>query len=204
MITYYTIVNKENKEEFTIKGERHIRYKNKSSLYKYYNIIEAAAPGIYEIGYVEITPEESVMHYIETHDRSVLNFGNIELQFEDSTPLNQIIISVLRTSVSTPSYLENGTRECRAGANRSSIDLWRHVKKYRDVSIFEVMRELAEFALNKRIGGLYCGNVRRRVFYFSRGWTSLSHESYKDEYGLSLYQWKRIGLEKQEAQSVTT
>jgi hypothetical protein len=92
--------------------------------------------------------------------------------------------------------------------SRSSLDIWRHIKYYYpDIEIFDVMSSLHKIYMNKEIRGIFCNDIKRRVFrihetdqFHNDEWKNWqrSEEMYGycnrnvDEYGLDWEDWKEI------------
>ena len=94
--------------------------------------------------------------------------------------------------------------ETYANRSRSSLDIWRHIKcYYLDITIFDVMNALYNLAVDKKLGGLFCPDISRRIFRLQRLEEKDCYDEYiedsdvcggwhKDEYGLGFINWKNI------------
>lgn len=85
----------------------------------------------------------------------------------DDGSIESIVYNTINLSKSYNSYRVHKHRltyQCRNGAFRSSIDLWRHIKYYfPEVTIYDVMHAL--YRLRFKINGLFCTIVKRFVVY---------------------------------------
>lgn len=79
--------------------------------------------------------------------------------------------------------------QCRAGANRSVVDIYRHIPKRYNVTLFDVMSALADMAYAGDIATMKCNDIRKRVFFLG-GY--LEDDFRIDELGLSLPDWRDI------------
>ena len=108
---------------------------------------------------------------------------------------------VLKLTREYPSYdIETKEIECRAGANRSSLDIWRHIKYYySDITIFDIMNALYNIE-SQEYYGFFCTTICRRIF---KNAYKNSNEDWQrnlryffniscDEYGLVWDDWKEI------------
>lgn len=153
-----------------------------------------------------MSPEEKVTQYFEENPTSTLDYYTDEYESDDCVPyevaepdieemkngsIEDAVYIVLQLCINCTSFF-NGNYDCHAEANRSSGDIWRHLKKYRpDVTIFEVMRALYELSANEIIGCDYCDGIRKRVFW---GYGSSTYGfTIIDEYGLEFDEWTNIG-----------
>jgi hypothetical protein len=97
---------------------------------------------------------------------------------------------------STTLIYNSYTKETSAGRNRSSLDLWRHLKFYLpEITIYDVMHSLYNLMQDKPIHSQYCYTVQRRVFNCREsGYTAPINYGIqsKDEYGLLFSEWKNI------------
>ena len=108
-------------------------------------------------------------------------------------PLPELIVKVIYLTQYFKSENELGKIETGFAKNRSSLDIWRHVKYYLpDVTIYDIMHEL--FKLNyDHFYTLFCPDIKRRVFHWYCLRASSNHDvNYRDEYGLTYYDWETI------------
>jgi len=107
--------------------------------------------------------------------------------------LGELVLTILRMTQTYPSVFEDLKVQATKDRNRSALDLWRHVIAVRpEVQLSEVMHELFNLP-KKSCGMLYCGTVKRRVFYpkFVDWFPEHNYTStMPDEFGLTFYQWE--------------
>ena len=107
--------------------------------------------------------------------------------------LPELIVKILYLSKYFKSENKAGKIETSFNKNRSSLDIWRHVKYYLpEITIYDIMNEL--YKLNSfHFYTLLCPDIKRRVFHWSgeeRG--VIYNESFRDEFGLTFYEWENI------------
>lgn len=97
------------------------------------------------------------------------------------------------THMSYNTYHENGKYQCRAGARRSTCDIWRIYKYYfGDIDIFSIMRALYKLVYDGELNTYRCPDVRKRV-YWHDSWRTRNLDE-KAELGIPMTEWKDIGL----------
>lgn len=124
-------------------------------------------------------------------------FGYEAVLTNEASTLSECIYGVLALSKNNSSFVvgQLGPAETGKGRYRSVLDIWRHLKYYRDVSIFEVMNAL--YNMSTSIRGWRCSTIRRRVFWIEEYGNAKGFNHYEeiDELGLTLYEWENIHLE---------
>lgn len=108
----------------------------------------------------------------------------------------ELVNYVICTSKICQTYQSTGENsysyQCNAGANRSSGDIFRLVKKYRPrITIFSVMRAMYKLAMSNTIKTMYCHTINKRVFNNYPTWRNYNLASL-DEYGLTFGDWENI------------
>lgn len=87
--------------------------------------------------------------------------------------------------------------QCRPGARRSTVDIWRIYKNYfEEVDIFTIMRALYVLVNDRNLNTIRCSTVRKRVFWYD----SYNNKDFyiRAELGVPLSEWKEIGLNQNE------
>lgn len=83
--------------------------------------------------------------------------------------------------------------QCRMGARRSANDLFRLYKHYftddSSIEVIDIMRALYKLVSNDSIGGQYCGNVRKMVFWYG-GETVYDDDI--SEFGVGFEDWGNL------------
>ena len=152
------------------------------------------------------SPEEKVLAYISTHDHKPLVLSDVYRNsyifpaIERIEPLavpavtnylglgRFILLLLDEFRYRETFYLIDGGRQCKRGAYRSVLDMWRTIRYYYiDVDLFSVMRFMST---SSDICRDYCSTVRKRVFCPG---TASYAEHVPDEFGLKLWDWRRIG-----------
>lgn len=106
--------------------------------------------------------------YFYDHDSSPLRM----VDSEGSTPslpiitnLDDLVLWVIKAAASCSTY-DDTDYQCRAGASRSSGDIWRIIKHYRDdVSVLQVIAAMVRLAQEHRIGLMKCYDIGKYVCY---------------------------------------
>lgn len=153
------------------------------------------------------TPEEKVRAYVKRELRGTLKFGETvrtggyrKMRKVDADrsgySLNTMIKFVLIMTEQRRSLFHGGKRSGETqhtfGANRSAMDIWRHIKYYQPkVDLFSVMRAI--YVYDGDYTRQYCGTIHKRVFTNNISVRVFNDHS-TDEFGLVWYQWRRIGL----------
>jgi hypothetical protein len=114
-----------------------------------------------------------------------------ELLKKDDRTVAQKVFDLMKVSSSVPTaYAKNGSRQCRAGASRSALDLWRLYRFYfGDIKFREILNAL--YHLNEEAGDIstqFCGTVHKRVFWIGDG--DNYDREYMDEFGLKFPEWQ--------------
>ena len=125
-------------------------------------------------------------------NRSGVNAFGERNPFNDQSELSEKIYTCLQLnkhSVSYSSYFET-----YAGANRSVIDVWRHIKHYYpDTTIFEVMSTVYNMIYEtQQINTFICGDIGRRVLIIDKeDWYAHDSDEY-DVFYITLDEWNNI------------
>ena len=139
--------------------------------------------------------EEKVLDYIKNYNNDPLIFST-EVELTQDLNSENLILECLKLTYNHGSLNNKNVRETSSARYRSSLDIWRHVKYYQpEITIFEVMRTL--YKNREVLIGQYCNFVHRRVFMYkiNNNWYSMLSDKYEqDEYGLTFYKWRNIGL----------
>lgn len=106
--------------------------------------------------------------YFYDHDSSPLRM----VDSKGSTPslpiitnLDDLVLWVIKAAASCSTY-DDTDYQCRAGASRSSGDIWRIIKHYRDdVSVLQVIAAMVRLAQEHRIGLMKCYDIGKYVCY---------------------------------------
>lgn len=149
-----------------------------------------------------------VNDFIGDEETSVLYFMKDDKTFVDIPfhELQDLVLNVIFTASHMESYqMEEGrpVYQCRPGANRSALDIWRHCKYYLpDTTIFDVMRVLYRVTagtdpVDRDLTTFICGDIDRRVFQICRdqsrnAGTQRFGMSERDEFGLLFSEWESI------------
>jgi hypothetical protein len=116
---------------------------------------------------------------------------------------------MLQLTRSYPSFDEDTKElECSSGRNRSSLDVWRHIRYYYpQITIYDVMNALYNIdEENDGYYGFFCGNIKRRIFKMGVGHRTVENQDWQrnfnrsgvfdrnnlDEYELFWNDWKDI------------
>src|SRR5574339_488781 len=105
---------------------------------------------------------------------------------------------ILNTLEHTNNYASgvNGNIETGCDCYRSSLDIWRHIKRYNpDVTIFDVMRCIGNHSYTMELYSHICSSIERRVFRIADGddWENEINDSYdRDEYELTFDEWSEL------------
>jgi hypothetical protein len=150
---------------------------------------------------------KSAVEFRITRNRYYLDeyFSRVKIEFEQRIEaLKKIenivdrVNEILQISRSYPTYFAGTNRfQCRSGARRSTIDVWRIYKNYFDeVDLFTIMRALFILVNDKDLNTFRCPNIRKRVFWFDL----YGGKDYyvRAELGVPLSEWKDIGLNQNE------
>jgi hypothetical protein len=108
--------------------------------------------------------------------------------------LDNSILECLNIMRYCESYDENAHYECREGANRSVIDVWRHLKYFNpDLTIFEVMNTVYKLIYyDNLINTFICGDIYRRVLIAGENEFYAHDYDIYDVFHLFLDEWKNI------------
>lgn len=155
------------------------------------------------------TPEQKVEAYLRRHSHGSLKFGDSIVDVygdcrkmkkvsadRSNYSLDDMISFVLEMARQRESFYSRGSiyswRQCRGGANRSAMDIWRHIKYYQpDIDLFSVMRGLFNYDGNEYVRQV-CPTVHKRVFYIN--YDNRNYNDYnKDEFSLLWDDWEKIG-----------
>lgn len=148
-----------------------------------------------------MTPEE-ILERIQDYQRRCEKIGDSgPLIFSKNQQislgglsLDKAVIRCLELMEKYPSIdQKTGYQETRNGADRSAIDIWRHLQvDYPEVTLPEVMQTM--YKIRRKLNGHYCYVVKRRVFFLkSSSFGILFDSRFKDEYGLKLRHWSLKG-----------
>jgi hypothetical protein len=129
-------------------------------------------------------------------DKKIIPIPESELKFNrDGSPnRKQLVRIVLYMALRYSSYnpitdkYETGT-----GRNRSSLDIWRHIKSiYPDMDVFLIMEAIHALAIDhaEEIYGQYCSMVRRSVFNLTGPRDYMSWRC--GEYKISFNTWRKL------------
>lgn len=149
-----------------------------------------------------------VENFLSKRNTKPLYFGGLyslsnlieTTEINDKLSLDDLVIKVLKYAKLYNSFIiDKKDVDTGPGRNRSSLDIWRHVKYFRpDTTIFDVMHSLYNIVDYKenglyKIASLYCNNIRRRVFCRSDTiYRNVYNETTSDEYGLTFKFWEDI------------
>jgi hypothetical protein len=206
MLCKYFLVDKETNERLRISGVSLDWDRKPSNNNQAYKIITTLCPDKYDLIEQGFSEREYIEEYLKSDKvKSIkpLKLGldsNISIltksELDKLKTLDDKILKILTLCYRYNSYIVGETHfETSSGRSRSSLDLWRHIVYfYPEVTIFEVMKSLVNLYESHKVGELFCSTVHRRVFYS----TNSNYYSYygfgntKDEYKLTLKQWKDI------------
>lgn len=129
-----------------------------------------------------------IRDYIKDNKHDPLYFEGFKGTLNISLPLGSQVQTVLQLMDEYPSYnVKTDKYETRSGANRSSLDIWRHIIHYNPkVKLYEVMRELAK----QSCCTLFCFDIQRRVFFTDC--TYWADKEHLDEYKLTWNDWLEL------------
>ena len=129
-------------------------------------------------------------------NRKIIPIPESQLKFNmDGSPnRKQLVRVVLNMACNYASYNPNMNYiETGPGRNRSSLDIWRHIKSiYPDMDVFLIMEAIHALATDhtEEIYGQYCSFVHRAVFNLS------GHRDYMSwrcgEYKISFNVWRKL------------
>jgi hypothetical protein len=115
--------------------------------------------------------------------------------------LQQVIVNTLNHNYHYASGI-NGSIETGRVALRSATDIWRHIKKYNpEVTIYEVMKCIADNHEDMDLYSHFCCTIDRRVFRISDADDDGNYEDYPreindysddDEFGLTFDEWSEL------------
>jgi len=156
------------------------------------------------------TNEEKVLAYVDKNNNGPLHFMSVRNSTADKAvkmdlpkvrTTEKYIVEVMKLARKNNSvFNESKTIETYYGRMRSAIDIWRHIKDIKPKeTIFKVMRTMYKMAQEQKIGGQYCGGVRRRVFLSADLYKTVYNTTQLDEFGLYFAYWENIGLEAKNA-----
>ena len=133
--------------------------------------------------------------YFSRNDSSTLHLDEDPLdRIAINLPLDALIYDILELTNQYKTLNKDGSYQCRAGAYRSSGDIWRLVKYVKPyITIFDVLQTLYDMAMDRCEDDMYCSfcdDIGKRVF--SSEECDLSSEDRLDEYGLELEDWNGI------------
>ncbi len=121
--------------------------------------------------------------------------------------LPTVIVKVLNYTQDLASGI-NGVIETESGRLRSSLDIWRHIKKYNpQTTIYEVMKCIADNWGEMNLYSHICCTIERRVFRIAEDSfdeddddyyddpeysNEINDEMEGDEYGLTFSEWSNL------------
>jgi hypothetical protein len=141
-------------------------------------------------------PERSQYYYGWDYEENKTKYAtNIKL-LNSAKTVEDRIMAIINLGART--YDERNRYQCRSGARRSTVDLWRIYKYYYDenVDIFTIMRALYKLVTDSKLSTYRCPTVRKRVFW------RFNEYPHKDLYvsaeiGLPMTEWEHIGENKE-------
>lgn len=127
---------------------------------------------------------------VEVSDLSIKELG-----------LQQVIVNTLNHNCNYASGI-NGNIETSQDALRSALDIWRHIKKYNsNVTIYEIMKCIADNYEYMNLYSHFCCTIERRVFRISDAGEDGEYEDYpeeindccdSDEFDLFFHEWSEL------------
>lgn len=157
-----------------------------------------------------VSVRSAVDKVLERADKSDLYLRQVKEKkmgsFFASHSLEDVVYELLKATLNSSSFKASNETllETGSGRRRSSLDIWRHLKKYSAaLSIYDVMDALFSLSRGGKVSSNYCTTVHRRVFYIQYAWDYRgertqpspyqSTENFStDEYGLKISAWKGI------------
>ncbi len=142
-----------------------------------------------------------VLNYLNNNLTTPLNFGkdfdyNDFIRKSKKYTLDEFVLECLKNARNYGSYDKNNDQETRCYAYRSALDIWRHVIYFKpEVTIFNVMSILYNNQID--LGGLFCWDVKRRVFYNvdreeDDDGNYIDDAESSDEFGFPFFEWEDI------------
>lgn len=130
-----------------------------------------------------------------------INLGELEQgAHKDKTTDDMVLFIIKYSRVLDSKNLSTGKIETSRGRHRSSFDIWRHIKYFReDITLFDVMRSIYKLFKERKIGADYCYTVRRIVTWFGNSYQwdigSTEYIIPKTVQRLQFRDWEHIGEE---------
>lgn len=155
--------------------------------------------------------KKMILDFVKSIDTSYLHFSSSDNHDRViSTPSDSLVndiknlssiktisdrvLKIIRMCAKYITVTDNNVYQCRAGANRSSADIWRIYNYYfGPVSLFYILRILYKLVTNHDIGMLYCYDIHKLVFYDD----DCHDDDAKfcdNELGVPLSEWETIGI----------
>lgn len=138
------------------------------------------------------------------YENKIIPIPESQLKFNrDGSPnKKQLVRVVLNMACNYSSYNPTTDKyETSPGRNRSSLDIWRHIKSiYPDMDVFLIMEAIHALYIvpSENIYGQYCGVVHRSVFNLS---DSRYYVSWRcGEYKISFNTWRKLHDDPEEVE----
>ena len=125
------------------------------------------------------------------HEEQLEKYNNFIKDLKSTADIKSRVHKIIIYGKAT--FYETGRLQCKSGARRSTLDIWKIYKFYfGDIDIFSIMRVLYDLVKNGNVNTYRCPNIRKRVYWIDI-W------KYKDydvlaELGVALKEWENIGL----------
>jgi hypothetical protein len=147
----------------------------------------------------DVGSTEPLGFYKQIYNYNKLAYDNKPVEVSDLSikelGLKQVIINILNYTIDYSSGT-NGNIETCPNSLRSALDIWRHIKKYNSVvSIYQVMKCIANNAEEMNLYSHFCCTIERRVFRIADDddYPQEINDDYdEDEFGLKFYEWSEL------------
>jgi hypothetical protein len=140
-----------------------------------------------------VEPEKESYYWEPEYKLEMERFNERLSRLKSASTVKDRVFAIISMRFKT--YDERNRYQCRSGARRSTLDIWRIYKYYFDeVDVFTIMRALYELTIGERMVSTYrCPTVRKRVFWLYREYGNIDR-TVKAELGVSIDEWQNIGL----------
>jgi hypothetical protein len=146
------------------------------------------------------TLDKSKLHFVDTDyfDNIKEDQDNVKYKIRTLKSFNYAkdrLLRIIELVEDFVTYDANNKYQCRAGANRSAVDIWRIYNNYfRPVSLFYIMRTLYKLVIeDDDLETLFCNDIKKQVFVCGSGFDTDSI-FIVNELGVRFAEWRNIGL----------
>lgn len=141
---------------------------------------------------MDIENRRKVANYLKGRDITPLRFEGYESPANEAkdSPLKKIIERCIDLTTDYRSIDQYDDVETREDADRSVLDIWRHIRYYYpNISLLSVMRNMHKVT---GLVGHYCPTIKRQVFNTKKNRPEYYFFDDMNEFGIPFEDWKRL------------